>query len=190
MGFSGETQQKINQFAKEQAQYYLDDAEMTYIEKLRRKTGQTKQKIGRKLARFKRDSDRALEAQSDMILYMSDYMNDLMSKGLSERDAFEKARAELASSGDSDLRDCLNERFRQYYENRDPAEYEAAGLFYAGFTTIGIVAGALAGYILSGGRPEFLDGGWIDTLIGAGAGVLAGSGLGMVGHAVKVGKKR
>lgn len=35
-------QQKINQFAKDHAQHYLEEAEMTYLEKLRRKTGQTK----------------------------------------------------------------------------------------------------------------------------------------------------
>lgn len=59
MSFSNETKQKISQFAKEQAQHYLKEAEMTYLEKLRAKTNQTKHKIGRKLARFKGSSDQA-----------------------------------------------------------------------------------------------------------------------------------
>lgn len=78
MRFSRETEERINRFAKEQSQHYLDAAEMTYMEKLRRKTGQTQQKIGRKLSRFKGSPDQAREAQNDMILYMSDYMNDLI----------------------------------------------------------------------------------------------------------------
>ncbi|KHF29508.1 hypothetical protein LR68_01869 [Anoxybacillus sp. BCO1] len=40
--FSHEMKEKIKQFAKEQAPYYLEEAEMTYMEKLRRKTGETK----------------------------------------------------------------------------------------------------------------------------------------------------
>lgn len=184
MSFSHETREKIRQFAREQAQHYLEEAEMTYLEKLRRKTGQTKQKIGRKLARFKVSSEQGREAENDMILYMSDYMNDLMSQGLSEREAFEKAKAELLAPGNADRHADLHERFRQYYEERDPADYEAIGLFYAGFLFIGVVAGTLVGYVTSGGRPEFLDGGWIDTLVGTGSGALLGIALGLISNAV------
>jgi hypothetical protein len=190
MSFSHETQQKINQFAKEQAQHYLEEAEMTYLEKLRWKTGQTKRKIGRKLARFKGSSEQRREAQNDMILYMSDYMNDLMSRGLSEQEALEKAKEELSAPGDSDRHADLHERFRQYYENQDPAVYEAAGLLYGGFLFIGIVVGALIGYVTSGGRPEFLNGGWIDTLIGTGSGALLGIALGLISNAIVVAIKR
>ncbi len=38
MTFSREIRDKMVQFAKEQSQYYLDEAEMTYLERLRRKT--------------------------------------------------------------------------------------------------------------------------------------------------------
>ena len=189
MSFSEETRQKINQFAKEQAQLYLEEAEMTYLEKLRAKTSQTKRKIGKKLARFKNNSDQALDARNDMILYMSDYMNDLMSKGLSEQEAFAKAEEELSSSGNSDFHPELQERFRQYYENRDPADYEAVGLFYGGFMFLGIAVGALIGFLASGGVPAFLQEGWIYTLVGTGAGAIIGIGLGEISHALVISKR-
>lgn len=76
MNFSDEIMEKIKQFAKEQSQHYLEEAEMTYLEKLRRKTGQIKSKFMAKLAKLKSRTDISLEAQNDMILYMSDYMEN------------------------------------------------------------------------------------------------------------------
>lgn len=190
MSFSHDMLQKIKQFAKEQAPYYLEEAEMTYLEKLRRKSSQTKQKINKKLARFKGNSEQSREAQNDMILYMSDYMNDLISQGLSEQEAFAKAREELSAPGDSDLHANLHERYRKYYENHHPADDEVVGLFYGGFFFIGVVAGALCGYVWGGGRTEFLHGGWIDTLIGTGLGALLGIGLGLVSNAIVFVNKR
>ncbi len=190
MSFSNETKQKINQFAKEQAQHYLEEAEMTYLEKLQAKTNQTKHKIGRKLARFKGSSDQALEARNDMIVYMSDYMNDLVSKGLSEQEAFEKAKEELSASGDSDFHADFQEHIRQYYENRDPADYEAIGLFYGGFLFLGVAIGALIGFLASGGVPQFLQDGWIYTLIGTGVGAIIGIGLGEISHAIVAAMRR
>ena len=187
MSFSNETQEIIKQFAKVQSQYYLDAAEMTYIEKLRRKTGQTKRKIGAKLSRFKGSSNQAIEARNDMVLFMNDYMSDLMSKGFSEQQALEKAKEELSASGDSGLQNDLQERFQKYY---DTAAVEATGLLYGGFMSVGIVVGAITGYIISGGQQEFLNGGWIDTLVGTGAGALLGIGLGEIGHAIITMKKR
>ena len=184
MDFSRETQEKINQFAKEQSRHYLNAAEMTHIEKLRRKAGQTKKSIGIKLSKFKGVSGQAVEAQNDMVLFMCDYIEDLMTTGLSEEQAFEKAKEALSSSEDSDLNTDLQERFRQYYENQNPADFEAVGLFYGGFLFVGSIAGALIGYIVSGGRQTFLHGGWIDTLIGIGAGALLGIGIGVIFHAI------
>ena len=184
MSFSHKTQEIINEFAKEQSGYYLDAAEMTYMEKLRRKADQTKQKAGRKLSRFKQKSSHAIEAQNDLILFMSDYINDLISKGLTEQEALAKAREELAASGEAEPNIELRERYQQYFENQDPAIYQAVGLFFGGFLFVGLIIGALIGYIISGGRQEFLSGGWIDTLIGTGAGALLGIGLGEICHAV------
>ena len=121
-----------------------------------------------------------------MILYMSDYMNDLVSQGLSEQEAFEKAKEKLSTSGDSDLHADLHARFRQYYENRDPADYEAVGLFYGGFVFLGIAIGSLVGFLTSGGVPAFLQDGWIYTLVGT----IIGMGLGQISHAIVVSMKR
>ena len=180
MSFNYETQEKINQFAKEQAQNYLQDAEMTYIERLRRKSGQTKQKIIRKLAMFKGQSYKGLEAQNDLIIYMTDYMNDLLSQGLSEQEAYDKASEALKFSSDTEQVADLGERFQQYYATIAPSEYEAIGLFHGGFMFIGLVVGGLIGYISSGGRFAFLGGGWIDTLIGIAAGFIIGLGCGII----------
>jgi hypothetical protein len=183
MGFSPETQGKINEFAREHSRRYLEEAEMTYLEKLREKTSRTKRKIGAKLARFKGSSDKGIEAQNDMALYMGDYMGDLVAQGLSEQEAFARASEALAADA-SERADDLHARFRQYYENRDPADYEATGLFYGGFLFLGLAAGLLVGFLASGGVPAFLREGWIYTLVGAGAGVLIGLGLGQISNAV------
>jgi len=187
MNFSKETERKIDQFAKEQSQLYLEESEMTYLEKLRRKAGQTKSKLNRKLARFRSSSEQAMEARNDMFLYMTDYMNDLISKGLSEEEAFEKARVELAVSrenGKTDPHADFHERIQQYYLSKDPANYEAIGVFYGGFLFLGIAAGALIGFIAGGALPGFRQDGWIYTLIGIGIGVIAGIGLGLISHAI------
>ena len=180
MSLSHEMREKIDRFAGEQSPNYLAAAEMTYLERLRQKAGQTRQKVGNKLSRFKPSSEQAREAKDDMVLYMTDYMNDLMSKGMSEDEAFNRAREALAADEGSELQN----RFVQYYENRDPADYEAVGLFYGGFLFLGFAVGACAGYILGGGRMEFMSGGWIDTLVGAIAGAIFGIGIGEICNAI------
>jgi hypothetical protein len=160
------------------------------MEKLRRKSGQTKHKIARKLARFKRQSGQGLEVQNDMTLYMTDYMNDLLSQGLSEQEAFEKASEAMRFAGESEQAAELEERFRQYYENRDPAADEAIGVFYGGFMLIGMVSGGVIAYLSGGGRMAFLSGGWIDTIIGVAIGLFIGVGTGMISHGMMAVRKK
>ena len=188
MSFNREIQGKINRFAKEQSQNYLQDVEMTYKERLHRKGGQTKQKIIRNLARFKGQSDKGLEAQNDMIVYMTDYMTDLLSQGLSEQEAYDKASVEMKFDSETEQAADLNKRFQQYYANIDPAEYEIIGLFHGGFMFIGVVVGGLIGYLSSGGRLAFSEGGWIDTVIGIVAGLIIGLGTGSICHGVILAK--
>jgi len=194
MNFSKETQRKIDLFAKEQSQLYLEESEMTYLEKLRRKAGQTKRKLDHKLARFRGSSEQAQEARNDMFLYMSDYMDDLISQGLSEEEAFEKASAELTASrqnNNNDLHADFHERIRQYYLAKDPADYEAVGLFYAGFLFLGMVVGGLIGFGKGGSLSGFTEQqGWIYTLIGVGVGIFAGIGLGLISNAIIAVMKR
>ncbi|GIP36583.1 hypothetical protein [Paenibacillus sp. J2TS4] len=190
MSFSRELKEKMNQFAKEQSQHYLEEAEMTYMEKLRRKTGQAKSKIMAKLEKFKSRSETSLEAQNDMIIYMSDYMNDLIAEGLSEREAFERAKEDLTFRSETAKSSDLQEQFAKYFENRDPADYEAIGLFYAGFMFLGSSIGALVGFLGSGGREKFLTGGWIDTLTGVIVGATIGIGMGLISNAIITLKKK
>ncbi len=170
MSFSPEIKEKINKFAKEQSPHYLEEAE-------RRKTGQNR-------------SETSLEAQNDMIVYMSDYMNDLIAKGLSEQEAFERAKEELKFSSENEKAADLQQRFTEYYENFDVADYDAIGLFYAGFAVFGLSIGGLIGFLGSGGREMFLSGGWIDTLIGVIIGAVIGSGFGLISNAIIVLKNK
>ena len=182
MSISNETKHKINKFADEQTQNYLERTEMTYMEQLRKKSNQTKNQIGAKLAKFKTRSKKGEEVRDDMALYMSDYINDLISHGMSEEEAFAKASAEMAAAGksESEQNGDLGDKIKAYYENKSPAEYDSEGLLYGGFSTIGLVIGGFMGYLMSGGHVEFLNGGWIDMLVGMGVGSVLGVGIAMI----------
>ncbi|MCL2773321.1 MAG: hypothetical protein FWD71_08205 [Oscillospiraceae bacterium] len=182
MSISNETKQKINKFAEEQSQNYLENTEMTYMEKLRKKASGTKNKVGAKMAKLKSHSEKGLEVRDDMILYMSDYINDLISQGMSEKEAFDKASAEMEAAGktESGENGDLHDRIKEYYSAKAPEDYANEGMFYGGLPTIGIVIGGLIGYITGGGRTEFLNGGWIDMLVGILSGAVLGAGLAMV----------
>lgn len=190
MSLQENTKQEISRFADEQSLNYLEQAEMSYQERLKQKLEQTKKKASGKLSRFKNHSDKALEAKNDLTLFMTDYINDLISQGLSEAEALEKAKAELAVSSESEQQNAFAEKMQQYYENWDPVAAEVTGLLYGGFCLLGIVLGALIGFLTSGGRLGFLAGGWIDTLIGTGVGVLLGTCLGLICQAIITAVKR
>lgn len=183
MSFSKETERKIERFAAEQSEKYLSQAEMTYLEKLRKKARGTRARIGERLAKFKAKSAERVDAQNDLALYMNDCMSDLIAQGMTEQEAFEKAKAELAAPDSEQARE-LQERWVQYYQNKDVAEQEAVGLLYGGFLFLGIAVGGLVGFLASGGVPAFTAGGWIYTLVGIGVGVFVGIALGLIGNAV------
>ncbi len=182
MDITKETQNKVKRFARMQSQYYLEDAEMTYLEKMRKKQGQVKKRIIEQLAKFKSQSNTAIEAENDMISYMNDYIADLMADGLTEEEAFAKAKEELVFRGDTDKSHDLKVRFMEYYRNKDLADREAINLLYSGFIFLGLVGGALGG---------FLHGkGWVNIAIGSGIGLFIGLGLGFIVHAILVLKRK
>lgn len=190
MTFSQETKKKIEQFARGQVQHYLQEAEMTYMEKLHQEIDRGKKKVMSTLGKLKGRSEASREAENDMILYMSDYMNDLIAEGLSEQKAFERAREELKFRSESAKSADLQERFARYLESRNPADYEVIGLFYAALIFLGVSIGGLTGYLSGGGRAMFQTGGWLDTLIGAGVGLGIGLGFGLLSNAILVLKNR
>ena len=57
---------------------------------------------------------------------------------------------------------------------------EVFGINCGGYTMIGFAIGTIIGYLLGGGRTGFLEGGWIDTVIGLLLGSSAGLGCAMV----------
>lgn len=187
MAMSNNTQDKIKSFVREQAQSYIEEAEMTYIEKLRHKAGQTKSKINNKLARFKTSSEYSKEVQDDMYLYMNDYINDLISQGLSEEEAFLKAKENLTMHSNEQVIHWQN-KFEEYYASKDPVESEAIGLFYGGFVILGLSVGGLTGFLSSGALANFMQEGWIYTLVGTGMGCILGVGLGLISNAIIVKK--
>ena len=186
MTVSERSKDEINQFAKAQALHYLDIAEMTYLEKVKAKGQNARHRAARKLKRFKPGSDDAAEVQNDLILYMHDYMEDMLSQGIPEAEALERAKKDLRASEQSDAQSLMQEKIMKYIEERDPATDEAIGLFYGGFVLLGLLLGALIGYLGGGGRELFLSGGWIDTLVGTGVGLLLGAGAGMISHGILV----
>lgn len=190
MTISNETQQKINKFAQEQSGKYLDEAEMTYVEKLNKKAGDTKSKVASKFDKLKTRSEKSKEAQDDMILYMNDYINDLLSQGFSENEAFARASEVMQFDSDSEQASNLNDRFQEYYENKDLAQQEAIGTFYGGFVILGLTLGGLIGFLSGGAIGEFSNDGWIYTLIGTGVGLFTGVGLGLIAQGMVTLKKK
>ncbi|MCL1858973.1 MAG: hypothetical protein FWF92_07030 [Oscillospiraceae bacterium] len=153
-------------------------------------SNETKNKINKFAEEQKQNYLKGDEVRDDMIIYMSDYINDLISQGMSEKEAFEKAKIETAAFSESKDNNDLKAKIEEYYKNKSPAAYESEGLIYGGFTTVGLVTGGLIGYAAGGGRIEFLNGGWIDMLIGIGCGIVLGAGIAMIANAIIISIKR
>lgn len=175
MGIGNYTQQTeldIERFAKEQADLYFDQ-----------------RKSSVKPSKSENTSSIIQEMQDGLIFYISGYVNGLISHGLSEEEAFAKTQLELSSSKSKQFID-LYDRFQEYYVLRNSADYEGIGLFYGGFLSLGLPIGGLIGFLAGGGVPEFLNAGWIYTMIGLVAGLLIGIGLGQIANAVLMTCKR
>lgn len=69
-------------------------------------------------------------------------------------------------------------------DNHETSNQEAVSLFYKGFITIGMVSGALIGYVSSSARQRFSSSIWVNPLIGIGAGWMIGMGLGQLASAL------
>lgn len=181
MSISAETKKKIDQFAKEQAAYYLEDAELSYLEKLRKKGALTKEKVARKLDRFRNSTGRSHDAQGELILYVTDSMADLMAEGLSEQDALEKAKERLAFRNENTYTDALKDKYRAYYMEMPLGVQEAIGLLYGAMVILGAVLGGVAGFFL--GTYVFSYPLWASILVSAAVGVGLGLPVAMLKNA-------
>jgi|GEM_PF-2580883 len=134
------------------------------------------------------------DAQDDMAVYMHDFIADLMEKGMSEDDAFEKAceamRAESGTPQAATMQEKMQDKMKQYYADRSSATEEVIGLLYGGTMILSLVVGGLIGFVLGGGMLGFANGGWISMLVGLGVGAVTGAGLGLVAHAAAVARAR
>ena len=182
MSLSKETIEEIERFAKEQANKHLSDAELSYFERLSKKSDDTKNKIMNKISKFKVTSDDVKEASDDLSLYMEDYMNDLMAQGHSEKEAFEMAKETLKTEERSSLNEDIHDKYREYYANMDLEKQEAIGLYYGGFFLLGGAVGAIAGSIL-GTIGVFNGNFWITFGVSTGIGLIVGIGLGLIKNA-------
>lgn len=177
---SDETRGKIDKFAVEQAGYYLDDAEKTYIEKLKSKGITAKNKLQAKAAKFKLKSASVSNAKNDMVEYMTDYINDLTAGGMDESEAYLKAAENLKYDGQKSEQGFA-EKFNKYYEEMSPAAYEAIGLYYGAFVIIGLIFGAVCGAALA--VYVFNINAVAGAVSGALAGLFLGAACGMLKHA-------
>ncbi|MDR2493489.1 MAG: hypothetical protein LBD25_08560 [Coriobacteriales bacterium] len=198
MAVSEATKKQIEEFSREQAHHYLDRAELTYWEKLHDKAERTRRKVSRKAARFKSRSDQSIEAQGDRMVYMNDFVEDLMSKGASEAEAFEQARSELVyDSGSERAADVSEQYVERYFDfpgcldgsafggergNSDRgALYAAIGMYYSGSVLVSCILGAAVG--LAVGMAVLDTWFWVGPIVGLVAGAVFGVGVAMLLHA-------
>ena len=71
-------------------------------------------------------------------------------------------------------------------KNYETEQYTVAGLLVGGFTILGMMLGAITGFLIGGGPSEFLNNGWIWTVSGLTLGALLSAGLGLIGLAIHV----
>jgi len=221
MTISDETKKRIEDFSREQSRFYLDRAHMTYWEKLQSKAEQTQRKVVQKASQFKFRSQQSEEAQGDLMLYMNDFVEDLIAQGATEDEAFARARRELACDSGTNaalnLQDLYAEKIFGFepfdvFGNEMPGFMGGTdmthsqgtrgavthtllsgmiiGFLFAGFTILGVIVGALIGFLGSGGIPEFLADGWIATIIGLVVGAVIGVGLALLCSALVVALRR
>ncbi|WP_096187331.1 hypothetical protein [Evansella halocellulosilytica] len=176
--------------------------EITYKEHLQNKFADTVEKAREKVDKYRRkfslessNTDFAEEIKS----YLRDGLYDLIEEGFSEEEALRITKEKF---NEAELQESFEE-FMNEFDDFGLEEYTAAiskewnvyhgetvGLFYGGFTIMGLTIGSLIGFLSSGGVSAFLSEGWINTLIGAGAGVMLGVACGLISNAIFMAIKR
>ncbi|MCL1799443.1 MAG: hypothetical protein FWG23_06880 [Eggerthellaceae bacterium] len=196
MTITDETKQRIDEFAKEQSRHYLDRAKMTYWEKAQAKVDRTRHKARAKAERFKMRSVQAEEAQKDLSAYMGDFVEDLLSQGIDEDAAYQRARKELAHDSGTPCADDLYGRYAEKYydhygqvgawglfgiegpEDMGGPAGMVTGLYYSGCVLVGSVLGAVLGVVV--GFLFFPNLFWIGAVVGFLAGAVLGVGAAML----------
>lgn len=174
MKISKELENKIINFSKEQSIKYVEDLKNENL---------------KKNDSYSCNKNTIKEAQNDMIIYMSDYISDLMSKGLTESEAFLLAKEKLINEDKENIQNNLNDKVKEYYENFDSKTHEVIGTIYGGFILFFLVVGALIGYFISYDINSFTKIGWIYTLVGGIVGILIGTSFGLIIQGIIISKR-
>ncbi|MDR1159440.1 MAG: hypothetical protein LBK69_02335 [Syntrophomonadaceae bacterium] len=171
------------------------DGQKTYKEHLQLQYEQQRENLKRKFKKYKRKlslKPEQCDFSEEIKTYLGDGIIDLMAEGLSEEEALQITlqkfdEAELTDNFDDFMKsfdDFGVEEFKIKTQQWYAAHGDVVGLFYGAFFILGIVIGALIGFLSGGGWPVFLVTGWINTLIGVVVGAGIGIGLGLLSHAI------
>lgn len=186
---SRESQQKIDGLVERVAKKagYTGGEGLTYKEHLQAKYEHKREKIRRKINKYKhkfslrpsRDADFAEEIRT----YLRDGLKDLMEEGHSEEEALRMTmekfdEAELKDSFDDFAKEFGGFGMEEYMHNMEWYQHngEAIGLFYAAFTVFGLTFGALAGYLIGHA--------WYWAVASLVVGLLSGAGGGLLSNAI------
>jgi hypothetical protein len=175
---------------------YTGRENMTYKELLQAKYEQQRRKLERKISQERGKIAKGInkyrhkfsmkpgnpDFAEEIKTYLQDGLLDLMQEGYSEAEAI---KITLDKFDEAELNETFDEFVNAFEGFGMEEDYmtqwyvengEAIGLFYAGFTTLGMTLGALSGYLL--GHT------WLNTLIGLGVGLFVGAALGLFSHAI------
>ena len=181
MELKKETLEDIQKFAKEQASKNLSSAELSVFERVAKKGDVAKSKVIKNISKLKVTSDQVKDATDDLTQYMNDYIADLMQEGHTEEQALEMAKENLSTKVEYNTED-IHDKYREYYMNRDLGEQEAIGLYYAGFTCLGLSLGVIAGIIL-GSFKVFTDSFWLTFSVSTVIGIVVGASFALIKNA-------
>lgn len=184
---SREAMEKIDRMVERVARKagYTGTGNMTYKELLQAKFEQSRDKMRRKLDKYRHkfslkpgNRDFAEEIRT----YLRDGLIDLMKEGRSEEEAL---RITMEKFDEAELNEGFDEFVQAFggfgMQDREVVEWyaksgEAIGLFYAAFAILGVAAGGFCGFLFGHTL--------VWTLSGLGVGFLTGTGLGLLSHAI------
>jgi len=188
MELGKETIENIEKFATKEATEILNNSELSIFERLTKKGNQTKGNFVKNVSKLKVRSNETKEAIEELRAYMEEYIKDMINHGVSEEVAFEMAKEKIAAEKEKDYEDEVTEKYKEYYNNIDMARQEALGLYFAGFTLLGITVGSIIGLLL--GLTVFEKSFWITFGVSIGLGTLMGISMAMLKNAAIIMKDK
>lgn len=155
--------------------------DMTYVEEIKMNINNAKKDMKQSIEQFKVDTKNFLiklrfssnkndDFQEEIQSHITDHVEELVFKGMTEEDALKVVLSEFAEIDFSELKPIEKEGETMI---QDEKMYEAVGLFYGGF-------------LILGGAIGFITASWLGLILG----MVIGIGLGCVAHGLIVALKR